>query len=159
MIPLSSFAGGTLDINSLAGDDLITIGTLTLLTNQNLELDGGAGSDTATVTGAISTNGGDVLIGVSSGVTLSGANADVTTGGGVVTIDADSDSDGTGTFSSDNAGSSIVTGNGDVSITAADVELVRNHSMQVHRQRPAGNVESWSDDRSGSDGWHRASSL
>ncbi|MDA1016747.1 MAG: hypothetical protein O3A00_20105, partial [Planctomycetota bacterium] len=46
----------------------------------------------------ITTSGGDVSLIASNGVTLSGAAADVTTGGGMFTVDADSDDNGSGTF-------------------------------------------------------------
>jgi fibronectin-binding autotransporter adhesin len=48
-IPLSAFASGTLDINSLAGDDTINIAGLTLASNQSLDIDGGDGTDTINV--------------------------------------------------------------------------------------------------------------
>jgi hypothetical protein len=62
-----------------------------------------------------------ITLTASNGVTLSGATADITTGGGSLIIDSDSDNNGAGAFASNNAGSAIVTSNGVVTITAADV--------------------------------------
>ena len=52
------------------------------------------------------------------GVTLNGANGDVTTTS-TYTVNADSNTDGTGTYSQNNAGSAVSSGT--VDITAADV--------------------------------------
>ena len=73
---------------------------------------------TAAVTGTSSVN-----LEANNGITLSGANADITTSGGTVTIDADADNNGTGTFTSNNAGRAIATSGGNVTVTAVDVIL------------------------------------
>ncbi|MBT3374776.1 MAG: hypothetical protein HN406_04215, partial [Lentisphaerae bacterium] len=71
----------------------------------------------------ITATGGNVALSATDDVTLSGADADVTTGGGAFTVDADSDGDGTGAYTQDDGGSAVSTSGGAVSITAADVEL------------------------------------
>jgi len=87
-VALSSFTG-TLDIDSLAGNDLITFGTLTLLADQSLDFDGGTGSDTATVNGAIITSGtGSVSL---TATTLIDLNSSILTFGAVnqpITLDS-----------------------------------------------------------------------
>jgi len=89
-----------------------------------LTIDGQGGTaDTITVNGPITTSGGDVRLTASGGVALSGAAADVTTGGGSFIVNADSAGNGTGTFTQDNAGSAIDAGAGGISITAVDVAL------------------------------------
>lgn len=122
-IPLSSFPGGKLIVNSLAGNDSISLGMLTLLTNQGIDVLSGTGTDTITVNGTISSSGGNVSLTATNGVTLSGANADIMTSGGTFIVDADSDLNGTGTFTSDNGGCAMSTSGGIISITAADVAL------------------------------------
>ena len=85
-VPLTSFSG-TLDINSLAGDDNVVIGALTLLANQSLDVDGGTGADTASVTGAvISTGTGAVNISMSRNVLLSSGSS-VSTANGSIALD------------------------------------------------------------------------
>ena len=64
--------------------------------------------DSITITAPVTTSGGNVSLVANNGVTLSGANADVTTGGGTFTVDADSDDNGTGTYSQNDAGSAVV---------------------------------------------------
>ena len=81
-------------------------------------------ADSLNVNAAVSTRGGgNVSLTSTNGVTLSGANADITTSGGAVTIDADSNDDGTRTYTQDDAGSAVTTSNGAVLITAASVDL------------------------------------
>lgn len=76
-----------------------------------------------TVTELISSGGGNVTLTAANGVTLSGFDGDVTTGGGSFTANADSDANGTGTFVSNHTGSAVSASAGAVSITAADVAL------------------------------------
>ncbi len=95
----------------------------------NAEINVGSGGldidppDTITVIAPINSAGGPVNLEANNGVTLSGAAADVTTGGGTFTVDADSDNDGIGAYSQDNADSAVSTGGGSISISAAAVSL------------------------------------
>jgi len=66
---------------------------------------------------------GPVNLEANDGVTLSGAAADVSISGATFTVDADVNDDGTGTFTTNDSGIAISTAGGEVSITAADVEL------------------------------------
>jgi hypothetical protein len=118
--------GGTGGVNvSDTGD--ITIGGVSGTLN-GVSATGGditiTASSPLTVNEAVvNSGGGNVSLTANNGVTLSGANADVTTNGGTLTIDADSDDNGSGTYTQDNASSAVVTANGNVTITAADVDL------------------------------------
>ncbi|MGZ0171721.1 MAG: tail fiber protein, partial [Planctomycetales bacterium] len=138
---------GTFSVFGRDGNDTYTVTALASSFPANLFLDGGAGADPITINGAINLASGKFVeirgdnltinsgINVSgtgtitlistSGITLSGANADITTSGGTVTIDADANDDGTGTgtFTSNDAGSAIVTGGGAVSVIASNVAL------------------------------------
>ncbi len=74
-VPLSSFTG-TLDVNSLGGDDSITVSNLALLAGQSLDIDGGAGTDSVTWGSANSLDAVTVTadtITLSSNVTTTGA--------------------------------------------------------------------------------------
>ncbi len=118
-------AGGTGGVNVTNSGNL-TIGgassSLTGLSATNAAISVTAASD-ITVTEAISSGGGSVSLTATSGVTLSGVNGDVTTGGGSFTVNSDSDTNGSGSFTSDDAGSAVSASGGAISITAADVAL------------------------------------
>ena len=136
---------GTLSVFGGDGNDTYTVTALASSFPANLLLNGGVGADPITVNGSISlaankfieirgdnvsiaapltTSGtGNITLVSTSGITLSGANADITTSGGTVTIDADANDDGTGTLTQDEAGSAIATGAGDVTVTAAAASL------------------------------------
>ncbi len=79
----------------------------------------GAGSS-ITANDAVTSGSGAISLTAANGITLSGANADVTTTG-AYTANADSDSNGTGVYSQNNAGSAV--SSGAATIIAADVDL------------------------------------
>ena len=80
----------------------------------------GAVNGSVTVSNAISSGTGAIALTAANGITLSGANADVTTTG-AYTANADSDSNGTGAYAQNNAGSAV--SSGAVTITAQDIDL------------------------------------
>ncbi len=107
-----------LDYDGFVGTQSLTINTDASGTSASFEL--------ANVSISDSMPGDEILnifMNVHNGVLLSGADADVVTGGGSFTINADSDSDGTGTFNLDNASGSVSASGGAISITAADASL------------------------------------
>ncbi|MBI2194502.1 MAG: filamentous hemagglutinin N-terminal domain-containing protein, partial [Planctomycetes bacterium] len=125
---VSSAAAG--DITTAAGNIVISTadaptfsGTITTgggaLSVTNTDVGGGS----LTFADAIATAGGNVTINAQDGVTFSVAASDVTTGGGLFTVNADVDADGAGTYSQSVAGSAVSTGAGNVSITADDITL------------------------------------
>ena len=117
-------SGGTGDVFVSNSGDLTIggIGATNGVSTTNSEINI-ATTGALTVSESVSSTGGDVVLTASNGVTLSGVDADVATGGGTFTVDADSNSDGTGTYSQDDVGSAVTTANGTVSINAGDVTL------------------------------------
>jgi len=114
---LGSGFSGNLTIDGQGGTDAVNF--------QTNQTNIGSGSLTVTADSVSISQGvtaGSVSIISSNGVTLSGANGDVTISG-TYTVDADSDDNGSGTYSQDNAGSAVSTSGGAVQITAADVDL------------------------------------
>jgi hypothetical protein len=114
--------GGTTPLKSLTvnstGSSVVINASITATGNINIDP-----PDTITVAAPITSTGGNVNLAANNDVTLSGANADITTSGGTVTIDADADNNATGTFTSNNTGSAIASGAGNVTVIAADVAL------------------------------------
>jgi len=105
----------TLD-NAAAG---VQVSGQTSFANKSLAIT----TSSISISGPVTTGGGSVSLSAANGVTFSGASGDLSTGGGTLTINADSDADGVGTYTQDNAGSAVSSGNGNLSITAADIAL------------------------------------
>ncbi len=118
--------GGTGGVNVANTGDL-TLGNVAQSSIDAVDASGAEITITAassiTQLAPVNSGGGNVSLNATENVTLSGAAADVTTGGGSFTAVADSDHNGSGTFTSDDAGSAVATSGGDVSITAADIDL------------------------------------
>lgn len=108
---LTILSGGV--INSAVG------GNITVNNNG-----GTASGASLTVTGPVTANNGDITLGATNGILLSGITADVTTGGGFYVANADLDANGNGTYAQNNVGSAVLTGNGNATITANDVDLI-----------------------------------
>ena len=142
-VPLSAFSGD-LRIQTRDGNDEITLDGFLPDSNVGVEIDGQAGFDAVFIQGLgaatnggnvsiaadqieqsanLTTDGGDVTYSANNGVTLSGAAADVDTGGGTFAVDADSDDDGLGSFHQADVGSVIRTAGGDLQIVAANVDF------------------------------------
>jgi len=82
---------------------------------------------------------------LANGFTLTGSGADLITADRRVEIDADSNLDGVGTFTIGDSGGSILTGNADFSLTAADVVLAGiinagTGEVSVRHSRPDGTI-------------------
>ncbi len=85
-VPLSAFSG-KFKIDSLGGNDTLTFGTVTLLSGQSLEFNGGSGGDTALVTGPISTSGiGAVSLNVSHNIAMTSGSSITTVNGNITLI-------------------------------------------------------------------------
>ncbi len=87
-----------------------------------------ATKDTVTVGKTLTTGGGNLTLNAADDVVLSNANSDITTSGGSYTVDANTDGDSNGDYRQTNAGSSVNTANGNISITANDFILDGTHN-------------------------------
>ena len=99
---------GSADYNltGFSGASVSVTGIETINVNETINGNSGSVSfsgQTVNVADAISTANAPISLTASDGVTLNGTSADVTTGGGMFTVDADSDSNGSGDFTSDDA--------------------------------------------------------
>jgi hypothetical protein len=127
-------SSGITQFNGIVGGTVrpnrVTVASTGTTVGVNAAINVGAGGfnidppDTVTIAAAINSNGGPVSIEANNGVTLTGATADVNTGGGAFTVDADADNDNTGAFSINDASGTVVVGAGNIAITASDVVLV-----------------------------------
>ena len=82
-ILLSEFTG-TLDINTLGGDDVVTLGSLKLENNQSVDVDGGTDRDGANITGNVETTGtGSVTVSTSSRISVKSGSSITTVNGGI----------------------------------------------------------------------------
>ncbi|NQV25070.1 MAG: FG-GAP repeat protein, partial [Rhodopirellula sp.] len=115
-IALSTFTDGTLDINTLGGDDTINIGTLTLLKDQSLDVDGGTGRDTINVTGALAASGtGSVSLNVSRNI-LVDIGASIATTDGNIALSANAAGTTFGDFHGLELAGPITTVDGNISL-------------------------------------------
>ncbi len=125
---IAKTAGIGADLTLRAHDDISqnanissTVGglTVTMIADNDSS---GAGAITLT-NASIDSNGQAVNLTAASGITLSGAGSDISTGGGNYTVDADANNDGVGVYNQDDAGSAVSTAGGSISITASNVGL------------------------------------
>ena len=118
----SGIVGGTTPLGSLKVDSTGTSVALSadVTASGNIDIDP---PGSITITAAITSTGGNVNLEANNGITLSGANADITTSGGTITIDADANDDASGVFTSDDAGSAVFSGAGNITVVAADLAL------------------------------------
>jgi len=124
---ITKSAGGNATLTLSAADDIFVNADIVATAGQlgiTLTADADAsGAGAITVNNALTANGGAVSLAAATGITLAGANADIATGGGIATFNADSDGNNTGSFTIDNAGGSVASAGGLVTVTAADVAL------------------------------------
>ncbi|MCG3175158.1 MAG: hypothetical protein MOGMAGMI_00080 [Candidatus Omnitrophica bacterium] len=114
--------GGDISLNSTAATRDISLSGALSATAGDIAV---TANDVLTVSSTVNA-GGDIALQSGGGVTLSGANADITAGGDY-TVDADTDANGTGTYTQNNAGSAV-TATGDTTITAANAALSGTHA-------------------------------
>ncbi|HEV8530022.1 MAG TPA: filamentous hemagglutinin N-terminal domain-containing protein, partial [Methylomirabilota bacterium] len=121
--------GGLTGISTSSNGAVSVTTTGTPITTTEAISANGTGTVTLTAAGAgssitanetITSGSGAINLTAANGITLSGANADVTTTG-AYTANADSDSNGTGVYSQNNVGSAV--SSGAATIVAADVVL------------------------------------
>jgi len=124
----SASISGTVDLDSTltVNADSVTIqGDVT--TSGEIDITATNGSITIQSELDSSANSSEITLTATGDVSLSGATAGATTGGGTFTVEADSESDGSGTFLLDDVGGVVNTtgtADGSVLISAADVDLV-----------------------------------
>ena len=105
------------DVNIAAAISAVGTGDITI----TAEPGGGFGTLTTFGNGTITAASGDIALNAADDVNV-GAAVAVTAGTGTIVIEADTNSDTIGIFSS-NAGGTLTTAGGDVSIRATDVDL------------------------------------
>ena len=118
----------TYNLQIYGGSVTHSSGTLTLSTGKSLTLT--ANNSNINIQRAIIASGaGTITLTAPNGVSLSDSAADITTAGGALIIDADTDQNNTGTYSQTNAGASVVTNGGNITISAADFSLTSTSSL------------------------------
>tara|TARA_R110002072_G_scaffold303130_1_gene494991 strand:- start:32 stop:4702 length:4671 start_codon:yes stop_codon:yes gene_type:complete len=124
----SGFAGSFL-LNGETGTDSITInGAINLASGKSVEIRG----DNVTINSGITVaDAGTITLVSTGGITLNGANADITTAGGTILIDARDVPATTGNLVQNNAGSTINSGGGALTLRGVTVDLAGSVSSQA----------------------------
>jgi|GEM_PF-1593225 len=109
---------GKVIIGDVSNTGSIVVGGAEAL-SQNKNFDFITGNDVTFQTNAFSTSG-NIVVSASDYINLTGANADITSTGGTITLAADADSSGSGNFVQNDAGSAVTTTNKAITISAQE---------------------------------------
>jgi filamentous hemagglutinin family protein len=117
---ISTSSNGILSVTT-TGTSITTTEDVSANGSGTVSLTAAGAASSITTNAALISGTGAIVLNARNGITLSGANADITTTG-AYTASADADANGTGAYTQNHAGSAVAAGL--TAITAADIDLI-----------------------------------